>query len=84
MAADAFPFFFCCFAVHRLQQRQQQQQGMATMPSNVTGSSVGSRATSNERQQIERRLALINRDIELKRAAIKNIRLSLQQTSVSE
>lgn len=41
-------------------------------------------ATSNERQQIERRLALIHRDIELKRAAIKNLRLSLQQTNVSE
>lgn len=53
-------------------QQQQQSNGTA------------SRATSNERQQIERRLALINRDIEMKRAAIKNLRLSLQQTNVSE
>jgi hypothetical protein len=57
-----------------LQQQQQQQ----------TVTSGTNWATSNERQQIERRLALIHRDIELKRAVIKNLRLSLQQTNVSE
>ncbi|XP_046657968.1 uncharacterized protein LOC124352472 isoform X1 [Daphnia pulicaria] len=59
-----------------LQQQQQQQ------PTSVTSGTNW--ATSNERQQIERRLALIHRDIELKRAVIKNLRLSLQQTNVSD
>lgn len=72
----------------RLQQKQQQLQqannnSMNALPGATVTNGV-SRATSNERQQIERRLAVLNRDIELKRAAIKNIRLSLQQTNVSE
>jgi len=72
----------------RLQQRQEQQQQQSNMSSGMAPTTTinggVSRATSNERQQIERRLALLNRDIELKRAAIKNIRLSLHQTNVSE
>lgn len=70
----------CCDSLQ--QQREQQSATMATVVQTVTNGTNW--ATSNERQQIERRLALIHRDIELKRAAIKNLRLSLQQTNVSE
>ncbi|KZS21204.1 Uncharacterized protein APZ42_011910 [Daphnia magna] len=69
------------------QQREQQGATMTTVLQQQQQQTVTSGtnwATSNERQQIERRLALIHRDIELKRAAIKNLRLSLQQTNVSD
>jgi hypothetical protein len=66
------------------QQREQQGATMTTVLQQQTVTSGTNWATSNERQQIERRLALIHRDIELKRAVIKNLRLSLQQTNVSE
>ncbi|XP_059353420.1 uncharacterized protein LOC130685912 [Daphnia carinata] len=69
------------------QQREQQGATMATVLQQQQQQTVTNGtnwATSNERQQIERRLALIHRDIELKRAAIKNLRLSLQQTNVSD
>ena len=70
------------------QQREQQGANMTTVlqqqQQQQTVTSGTNWATSNERQQIERRLALIHRDIELKRSVIKNLRLSLQQTNVSE
>ena len=69
-----------------LQQKQQQiSSNVNSVQSNaMNGNNISSRATSSERQQVERRLALLNRDIDQKRGAIKNIRLSLQQTNVSE
>ena len=72
---------FCC---HSLQQQQEQQQSptMSSVLNHVNGNS--SRTSVNERQQVERRLSIINHDIDTKKAAIKNIRLLLQQTSVTE
>ena len=69
-----------------LQQKQQQiSSNVNSVQSNaMNGNNISSRATSSERQLVERRLALLNRDIDQKRGAIKNIRLSLQQTNVSE
>ena len=79
-------FLFWSSSCYRSLQQQREQQGatMATVLQQQTVTNGTNWATSNERQQIERRLALIHRDIELKRAAIKNLRLSLQQTNVSE
>ena len=82
-----FLFVGCFWYIHRSLQQQREQQGanMTTvLQQQQTVTSGTNWATSNERQQIERRLALIHRDIELKRAIIKNLRLSLQQTNVSE
>jgi len=67
-------------------QQQQQQQDQSSMMTTVLNHVNGnnSRTSVNERQQVERRLEMINHDIDTKKAAIKNIRLSLQQTSVSD
>jgi len=71
--------------IQSFQQQQEQQQQSSTMSSvlnHVNGNN--SRTSVNERQQVERRLSIINHDIDAKKAAIKNIRLLLQQTSVTD
>ena len=78
-------FFVSCDSLQQQHQQQEQQQQSSIM-SNVLNHVNGnnSRAPVNERQQVERRLSIINHDIDTKKAAIKNIRLLLQQTSVTE
>jgi flagellar biosynthesis chaperone FliJ len=56
---------------------------MTTLMQQISNNSR-SVTNSNEKQQMERRLSLLNREIEMKKAAIKNIRISLQHTDVSE